>query len=144
MLADNEQLSKKMKEEIEFLENKYEALKKSNKKSEESNLLLKSEIDKEKALLKEKQYNYKIKINEAEEKLNETLMHHTKFIEDIRNNHHNEILILNSQIESLRDRNIKLDDEKNRQVSELQQTINSLASKNNYLDSKYKRSKEEF
>jgi hypothetical protein len=51
---DIKQMEIRFQEEKTFLESKCESLKKTNKSVEQQNLILKNELDKEKALYKEK------------------------------------------------------------------------------------------
>ena len=54
---------KKIKEEKESIESKYDSIKKSNRQLEQNNLILKNENEKDKAVFKEKQHNYERKIS---------------------------------------------------------------------------------
>lgn len=58
-----------------------ESLKKSNKQLEQQNLILKSEMDKDRSVWKEKENNHLRNINDLEEKLSVELFNHTRTIE---------------------------------------------------------------
>jgi hypothetical protein len=73
----------RFQEEKTFLEAKCDSLKKTNKTVEQQNLILKNELDKEKALYKEKEASHLRSINDLEERLSHELFNHTKTIEEI-------------------------------------------------------------
>lgn len=56
-------------------------MKKSNKQLEQQNLILKSEMDKDRSVWKEKENNHLRNINDLEEKLSVELFNHTRTIE---------------------------------------------------------------
>lgn len=83
------------------MEEKYDHLKKNNRQLEQSNLLLKNDLDKEKAIFKEKERNWEKKIIEVEDRLQNELMTYNKVIENINEKNNCERERLNREIEKL-------------------------------------------
>lgn len=77
------------------MESKCESLKKTNRSVEQQNLILKNELDKEKALFKEKESSHLKNINDLEERLAQELFNHTKTLETISSANNAEKMRLN-------------------------------------------------
>lgn len=58
-------------------------MKKINRKVEESNLILKSEFDKERLLSREKEQTYSSRMSELEEKYSHELKTHSELVEEL-------------------------------------------------------------
>lgn len=102
MAYEFEQQMRTVRQALDESEKRNDALRKANRKAEESNLLMKSQMDKDKAVFRQKIENLIKERRELEERYLYETQSQNKAIEQLTTSHSSETRRLNEDIERLR------------------------------------------